>query len=182
MSDVMDKLHSDHAHIARLMNMLEEQIHLIHAEENPDAALMQDIMAYMTHYPDLIHHPLEDLIFEHIVRLDPSAREILQALSEEHDRLAQAGHQLKASVDCLESEALVRRAQLDQQSSEYVALIRAHMQQEEEYAFPLARKLLDEDEWDQIRSEFRVKDHEVFGAALDGHYASLYQAISGTSD
>ncbi len=76
----------------------------------------------------------------------------------------------------------MRRALLDQQATDYVALIRKHMQAEEEFAFPLARKLLDEDEWEQIRSEFRVKDHEVFGIALDGHYASLYQAISGTSD
>ena len=182
MSDVIDKLQSDHAHIGRLIGMLEEQVRLIHAEKSPDAALMQDIMAYMTHYPDLIHHPLEDLIFEHIIRLDPSAQEILKSLSSEHDAMARAGHALKASVDCLESEALVRRDVLDQQASDYVILVRKHMQTEEKHAFPLARKLLNEDEWDNIRSEFRIKDHEIFGQALDGHYETLYQAISGVPD
>ncbi len=90
MSDVMDKLHADHAHIARLMSLLEEQIQLIHAEENPDAPLMQDIMAYMTHYPDLIHHPLEDLIFEHVITHRTVCKGYA-AVSEQRARQAGAG-------------------------------------------------------------------------------------------
>lgn len=182
MSQVIDKLEADHAHIARLLKMLKEQVRLIHAGENPDAALMQDIMVYMTHYPDLIHHPLEDLMFEHVIRLEPSARETLRSLSEQHDSIARIGHELKVSVDCLESEALIRRDVLDEQATNYLDLMHGHMKIEEEYAFPLARKLLDEDEWEQIRSEFKVKDHEIFGEALDGHYEALYHAISGSPD
>ena len=182
MSHVIDKLREDHAHIGRLLNMFEEQVRLIHANENPDAPLMQDIMAYMTHYPDLIHHPLEELIFEHIIRIDASAKALLEPLSEQHDVLGRAGHQLKASVDCLESEALVLREVLDKQASDYLSLVRKHMKLEEESAFPLARKLLDKGEWENIRSEFKIKDHEVFGEALDGHYQTLYHAISGASD
>lgn len=182
MSDVLDKLTADHAHIARLLELFEEQVSLIHAGENPDAALMQDIMAYMTHYPDLIHHPLEDLVFEHVINRDASTHKVLKSLLLEHDKLARAGHDLKMCVDCLESEALVRRETLDKLSSDYLRTLRRHMRDEEEHAFPLARSLLDAAEWEEIRAEFKVKDHEVFGAALDSHYQTLYHSITGTAD
>ncbi len=182
MSDVLDKLHADHAHIARLLDLFEEQVGLIHGGENPDAALLQDIMGYMTHYPDLIHHPLEDLIFEHIMRLDASSTTVLQSLSAEHDKLARIGHHLKMSIDSLESESLVRRDVLDQMATDYLVSLRKHMREEEEYAFPLARKLLNDAEWEKIRTEFKVKDHEVFGNVLDSHYQALYQSITGTAD
>lgn len=182
MSDVLDKLLSDHAHIARLLIMFEEQVRLIHAGDNPDAALMQDIMGFMTHYPDLIHHPLEDLMFEHVRALDPAASTVLAPLSAEHDQLAHLGHDLKIYVDCLESESLVRRDLLDQLATDFLVGVRKHMKEEEEHAFPLARKLLDDQEWDQIRAEFKVKDHEVFGSVLDAHYQAMYHSITGTAD
>ncbi len=182
MSDVLDKLLADHAHIARLLIMFEEQVRLIHAGDNPDAALMQDIMGFMTHYPDLIHHPLEDLIFEHIQALEPDAVTILASLTAEHDQLARLGHDLKIYVDSLESESLVRRDLLDQLATEYLVRVRKHMQEEERHAFPLAKKLLDDNEWDKIRAEFKVKDHEVFGNVLDEHYQAMYHSITGTAD
>ena len=182
MSDVLDKLTADHAHIGRLLELFEEQVQLIHAGQNPDASLMQDIMGYMTHYPDLIHHPLEELVFEHILKRDPGAREILQSLHNQHDELAHAGHDLKMCVDSLESESLVRRDVLDKLSSDYLCALKQHMRDEEEHAFPLARSLLDASEWDVIRAEFKVKDHEVFGKVLDDHYQTLYHSITGTGD
>lgn len=182
MSDVLDKLLADHAHIARLLVLLEEQVRLIHNGKNPDAALMQDIMSYMTHYPDLIHHPLEDLIFEHVSALDDSARTVLASLTAEHDQLAHLAHDLKIYVDSLESESLVRRDLLDRLANEFVVGVRRHMQQEEQHAFPLAGRLLDDGEWERIKAEFKVKDHEVFGSVLDTHYQSLYHSIAGTAD
>lgn len=182
MSDVLEKLTADHAHVDRLLALFEEQVNLIHSGENPDSALMQDIMGYMTHYPDLIHHPLEDLVFEHVINHDASTRTVLKSLLQEHDELARAGHDLKMCIDSLESESLVRRDTLDKLSSDYLQTLRRHMQDEESHAFPLAKKLLDADEWEQIRAEFKVKDHEVFGKALDSHYQTLYHSITGTAD
>ncbi len=182
MSEVLDKLSADHAHTARLLDLFEEQVQLIHAGENPDAALMQDIMGYMTHYPDLIHHPLEDLVFEHVMKRDASTSTVLKSLISEHDELARAGHDLKMYLDRLESESLVKRETLETLSTDYLRTLRRHMQDEEQHAFPLARRLLDADEWELIRAEFKIKDHEVVGAALDSHYQTLYHSITGTAD
>ncbi|NNF51339.1 MAG: hypothetical protein HKN59_02765 [Gammaproteobacteria bacterium] len=182
MSDVLDKLTADHVHIARLLALFEEQVRIIHAGENPDASLLQDIMGFMTHYPDLIHHPLEDLVFEHVINHDKDARKSLQVLLNEHEEISRVGHELKVYVDSLETEALVRRDILDKLASDYLKTLRRHMRHEEEHAFPLARKLLDASEWDMIRAEFKVKDHEVFGKVLDEHYQTLYHSITGTSD
>ena len=40
----------------------------------PDYELMLDIMFYMTHYPDAVHHPKEDLAFAKIAERQPGSR------------------------------------------------------------------------------------------------------------
>lgn len=181
MSDVLDKLLADHKHMARLLKLFEKQLLLVREGGNPDAALMQDIMGYLTHYPDLIHHPLEDLVFEHVMNRDASTASTLKPLNAEHDRLARAGHDLKTCADSLESELLVRRETLLKLGSDYLQMLRQHMLYEEQNAFPLAHKLLDASEWERIRAEFKVKEHEVFGKVLDSHYQTLYHSITETA-
>ena len=52
MSDVIAALTRDHANIAKLLELLESEILAIEVGKTPDYPLLQDIMRYMTHYPD----------------------------------------------------------------------------------------------------------------------------------
>ena len=66
--------HADHVNFGRLLNLLEGQLQLLHDDGSPDYELMLDIMYYMTHYSDLLHHPKEDIVFARIKARDASAR------------------------------------------------------------------------------------------------------------
>ena len=54
--------HADHVNFARLLNLLEGELDLLHDAGSPHYQLMLDIMYYMTHYSDVLHHPKEDLV------------------------------------------------------------------------------------------------------------------------
>ena len=41
--------------------------------DESDYQLMKDIMHYMRHYPDLFHHPREDVLFGELVRNDDTS-------------------------------------------------------------------------------------------------------------
>ena len=73
MSAIMEQLKADHGSISRLLATLEEQIAIVHDEENADFELMHDIMVYMTDYPERTHHPMEDLVFRKLANRDNSA-------------------------------------------------------------------------------------------------------------
>ena len=66
MNTTLATWHTDHANFARLLDLLEAQLDLFHRGETPHYELMLDIMFYMTHYPDVLHHPKEDMAFTRI--------------------------------------------------------------------------------------------------------------------
>ena len=71
--------------------ILGEELDVLHAEGSPDYQLALDIMHYMTQYPDLFHHPREDVVFERMLLRDPSLSGVLGELLRDHQRLAKIG-------------------------------------------------------------------------------------------
>jgi hemerythrin-like domain-containing protein len=64
MTDTIAVWRAEHLNFAKLLDILEEQLQRFHTGDEPNYELMLDIMFYMTHYSDLLHHPREDLAFE----------------------------------------------------------------------------------------------------------------------
>ena len=61
MTDTFAFWHADHVNFGRLLNLLEKQLALFDTGASPDYDLMLDILYYMTHYADVVHHPKGDL-------------------------------------------------------------------------------------------------------------------------
>jgi len=57
MSDSIAVWHAEHVNFATLLNRLEAELERFQEGGVPDYELMLDIMFYMTHYPDVLHHP-----------------------------------------------------------------------------------------------------------------------------
>ena len=66
MSDTIALWHAEHVNFAQLLDLLEGQLDLFHKGESPYYELMLDIMFYMTHYLNQLHHPKEDSAFARI--------------------------------------------------------------------------------------------------------------------
>ena len=82
MSEIMRQLRDDHRNVALMMDLLERQLDAVHRMERADFDLMHDVMRYMTRYPDQVHHPKEDLMFERMGADEPGlARAIEDILS-----------------------------------------------------------------------------------------------------
>ena len=60
---VLAELREDHKNMALMINLLERESNRIYAGEEPDYELLQDVMHYMTVYPDAVHHPKEDRLY-----------------------------------------------------------------------------------------------------------------------
>ena len=150
MADIIQQLKQDHLNAARLLDLLEVQIGTLHDGETPDYLLMLNVMHYMTHYPDLFHHPKEDLVFKKLKQRDASARPIVDNLVEEHKALAGKGARFLECLYTVVSELMVSRETLESQGRDYIAFLRSHMDKEEDEIFPLAAKVLREKDWSEI--------------------------------
>ena len=76
--------HADHVNFGRLLNLLEAELAPLHDAGSPDYALMLDIMYYMTHYSDALHHPKEDIVFARIKARDASASATIEQEPKSH--------------------------------------------------------------------------------------------------
>ncbi len=181
MADIIQQLQKDHLSAARLLDLLEVQIGTLHDGETSDYHLMLDVMHYMTHYPDLFHHPKEDLVFKKLKQRDASARLIVDSLVEEHKALAEKGARFFGCLHTVVSELMVSRESLESQGRDYIAFLRSHMDKEEDEVFPLSEKVLREKDWAEIDTAMEAKEDPVFGKVVGEEYRALYDLLTQQS-
>lgn len=178
MSDSVSHWRAEHANFATLLDLLEGQLDRFHKGESPDYELMLDIMFYMTHYSDVLHHPKEDLAFARIKEREASARPLVDELTEQHARLKDFGDVLVSVLDGIVSGSITSRERVEVPGRAYVADFRSHMLKEETAMLPLAAKLLRDRDWAAINAKIRHIDDPLFGTNGEERYAALRRQIA----
>ena len=77
---LMDELRLDHRNMAIVLNIMEGLVEEMEAGKDPDLELLEEIMRYMTIYPDAVHHPKEDVMYEKLRVKRPDLAEDLEEL------------------------------------------------------------------------------------------------------
>src|SRR5678816_3461811 len=106
--------HAEHVNFATLLELGLEEIERFSRGKAPDYELMLDIMFYMTHYPDVLHHPKEDLAFARIAARDPSVRAVVDVLAHEHALLKREGDALVIALDDIVNGAITLRDHVEE--------------------------------------------------------------------
>jgi len=177
MSDVIAALDRDHANIAKLLDLLESEMLAIEVGKTPDYSLLQDIMRYMTHYPDRFHHPKEDLIFVQLLKREPGARDDVDDLLEEHISIGLAGQDFDRLLRKSVTDSVDVREELGTAGFAYIRALREHMLKEERKLFPLTMAVLTKEDWQLIDDEVDAIEDPLFGKMIAEDYQRLYQFI-----
>ena len=96
---LLAQLRQDHLNIAMLLEMIEQELAAFDAGDNPDYEVMFDVMHYLNNYPDEIHHPNEDLLFQRLLDRESALRATIEKLFAEHERLAKQGYELQLLLE-----------------------------------------------------------------------------------
>lgn len=178
MSEIIWKLRDDHKKFARLMDLIAREVRAFDAGEIPDYDLVCNILEYTQNYPDLYHHPLEDLVLEKVRLRDPEAAENVGNLDREHEKLAGLTRRFAAALHNVIQDAELPREWFIDIASDYLTHQRRHMQMEEVLFFPPALRSLTDEDWDEIKSKATVPDDPLFGEGSDREkYDRLHQEI-----
>ena len=178
MSNVIAALERDHANIAKLLELIESEILAIEVGKTPDYPLLQDIMRYMTHYPDRFHHPKEDLIFAQVLKREPGARDDVEDLLEEHISIGLAGQEFNRLLCTSDVDSVAVREQLATSGSAYIRALREHMLKEERKLFALAKVIFTKEDWQIIDAEVDAIEDPLFDDMTADQYQRLYRLIS----
>ncbi len=180
MEHVIQQLKQEHLHSGRLACLIDSQLALFHVAERPDYDLLLDAMEYMTHYPDVFHHPKEDVLFRQLMLKAPSLRPLADRLLAEHQALWQAGADFLVSLQAVVDGQILPREEIERRGRDYIALLYRHMQAEEREVFPQALEVLDQHDWEFIdKAVGRIED-PVFGGMPPGpKFRRLYEILFG---
>ncbi len=140
--------------------------------------MMLDIMYYMTHYSDVLHHPKEDLVFARIKAQDERAGPAVDALTSQHAQLREMGEALVHTLDDVVNGSIASRTHVEATARAYLSALRAHMRTEEGEILPLAARVLSESDWTDINTTIANVDDPLFGAQLEERYARLREEIN----
>lgn len=180
MDKVIDQLKQEHVHSARLACLIDSQLALFHVAERPDYDLLLDAMEYMTHYPDVFHHPKEDILFRRLMLRSPTLRPLVDRLLTEHQTLWQASADFLLSLQAIVDGQVLPREELEKRGRDYIALLYQHMQAEEREVFPHALKVLIEEDWQLIDKAVGKIEDPIFGGVPPGpKFRRLYDLLFG---
>jgi hemerythrin-like domain-containing protein len=177
MHPVMTRLAQDHARLARLLDLFEDLLDRFHDGAEPDYDLMCEMLEYMDSYSDTVHHPTEDIIFEHALARGAERHDVFDVLMRQHAVVGQLSKRFRQSLDGILHEEVLLREDVEAHGRELIATLRAHMRLEDEEAFPIAVAHLSADDWAKIEASVPLLDDPVFGRPDPTRYRALYSRL-----
>lgn len=177
MSPQIARLRKEHANFIKLLTLLENQLDCFHACETVDYELMLDVVHYMTHYIDPVHHAREDRAFARLAQRDATAYAVVAELERQHQVIADSGARLLQYLDAAVSGGVFPRETIELPARAYIEYLRRHVRKEETELFPRAEDHLCEEDWRLAEAE-GVADDPLFSAAVGARYRALHEKIA----
>jgi len=170
--------HAEHAHFRRLLALLQAQVDLFHAGQQPNYALMVDIIAYLRDFSDRFHHPREDAAFLCLARHLPDLDLTLARLMQEHRVIAYAGESLRKMLEAVVDGAVVARGEIEAAASTYLVYYRGHIAREEDGVLDHAAEQLTPEDWETVRAAAPAGPDPLVAPDSPGRYRELRRHIA----
>ncbi|MBT8092268.1 MAG: hemerythrin domain-containing protein [Gammaproteobacteria bacterium] len=178
--ELLRELREDHRNMAVLLKLLDGVVKKASAGEDPDFELLGEIMRYMTVYPDAVHHPKEDILYERLRNEREDLADGLDDVTFDHAAIAELGTQLRDDVDAIVAGSPVRRDKLIADTAAYVNRLRAHMIWEEDDLFERIEEMLETQSLEFDVSDFdQIKD-PIFELEVESGFKRLMSSLPTT--
>lgn len=159
MTTIMQALRLEHANIARLLTLLEQQMH---KGAEADLDLVKAITDYLLTYPDQYHHPKEDLVYRALLEVEPETGAALDDLEAEHIELAERTKDLSLSLERILSDREAPGPWFEEIANNFIGFYRQHMTKEESNFFSEAERVLSYDTFDELESQVTAAADPLF--------------------
>ena len=178
MPETVRLLRQEHANMSMLLDLLDHQLARFKAGAEPDYAVVKGIIDYFLSYPDLHHHPKEDLIYLRLRVRDPVQAEALAELLAGHDDLALLTRRFaRATLDRMLNPGEEPWQWFTSLGREFIDTNRRHMAKEEEHFFPMVLRLLTPEDWAAIDAQVTDRADPLFGGKVEGRFAALHESL-----
>lgn len=179
MTDVVRVLRREHANMLVLLGTLEAQLAGLERGDAPDYDVIRAVINYFLSFPDIYHHPKENMIFARLMERDARAASAIGDLRIEHERLAARSRSFADGLEAVQAETTFARQSFLGWGRSFVSLQREHIAMEETCFLPTALRVLTAADWQELQAAMTDHDDPLVGEAVGAHFDAMQRAILG---
>lgn len=172
-------IHEEHSALSamlRSMSML-----LLHARREgvmPDFDVLRAMVLYADEFPQRLHHDKETrLLFPKVLERAPALASVIQALEREHEAAEASIRELQHALLAFEVLGEPRREAFERAVERYVSSYLRHMVVEENEVLPVARRVLNAEDWAELDAAFAANRDPLTGHDPEDVYRPLFRKI-----
>src|SRR5262245_28486290 len=170
---IIERLSREHRNIEKLLRVLERELEVFDRGDRPDYEVIRAIISYFEVYPEIYHHPQEDLVFAKLRTRDPAAAAKIGDLAREHQKGAERLRRVAHAVDAVLADQEVLRQNVDAIVRDFIEQERRHMMMEDRNFFPAALKALQPQDWTEIASAVTGHEDPLFSDVAEERFDGL---------
>ncbi|MEN8166986.1 MAG: hemerythrin domain-containing protein [Pseudomonadota bacterium] len=170
---LLEKLRRDHINLKRLLALLSRELDAFFSGQESNFDLKIELLDYIEHYAEQVHHPTEDLIYQAALPKVGEGEKLLQRLSREHGNLVGSARRFRSTLEGIVQGEVMSRDEVETRGREFIALQRQHIDLEEHEVFPLLESLLTDEQWAEIASKAPKAEDPVFNWQDYNRFSSL---------
>ncbi|CAB3773520.1 hemerythrin domain-containing protein [Paraburkholderia humisilvae] len=179
MRTIIEKLCTEHVRLARLVRLINGHSCLRTDASAPNIALLVDVLCYLTRFPDISHHVIEDRMVEKLLAKKALSIEFGHEIETQHQTLIRDGRDLLQDLESAVRGENMSQELVDSRVRLYAERLRHNMVIEELTLFPAAEKNLNDQDWREIASTGAYGQTDpLFEGAVDERFAQLYRVIT----
>jgi len=175
---VLGCLAEEHRHMAALLKLLDQRAGHRKKLKLSDYYLMRDVVGYLHEYPDVVHHPTEDLLFSRVLEYRPDLGNEVAALQTQHREVFQESRELLEQLDhAVSSPAEAAEQQIRKRAQAFARKQEQHMQLENRSLFPAALAEFKPADWKVISRRVKLHNDPLFGATVQAQHRPLFEYL-----
>jgi branched-chain amino acid transport system ATP-binding protein len=180
MSEALDIISNEHRGMWRLTTALDGlRGTLDNADVKPDAELFTLILDYFENYIERVHQPKEEeFLYRAVRRRTSEADALIAEFEKDHADSPERIVHLRALLRRAVHEYPIGIDEFKAALEDYIKIMRRHIMKEESVLFPIARKNLDDVDWDEINTAFAKNDDPCFGEEARAEFRALLSRIT----
>ncbi len=170
---ILDKLRRDHVNLLRLLDLLSKELDSLSAGEESNFDLKIELLDYIEHYAEQVHHPTEDLLYNAVLPETEEGENLLMRLGREHGELIGMARRFRETLEGIVQGEVLTREEVDTRGREFLALQRQHVKLEEDEVFPILEDRLTKEKWQELESKAPKDEDPVFSWQNYNRFRSL---------
>jgi hemerythrin-like domain-containing protein len=170
---IIDSLRQEHRNIEKLLQVLERELKVFARGERPDYEVIQAVIAYFQVYPDVYHHPPENLVFQKLKARDSTAAANIGDLEAAHRSGSDRLRRVAQAVDSVLADRELLRQAVEDVIRDFIEQERRHIAMEERDFFPAAVKALEPQDWMEIASKLTDQPDPLFSEVVEERFDAV---------